>query len=91
MRVIRSEQEWVQYMRELNTTGVAGAPYEFQHIESPEEYPCGVQSIVDDHPPAGAAIALVHSFFYEEDANALLGQNLVKFDDEEEETEDGRP
>ncbi len=95
MKIIYSKQEWVTYTRQLNDTGVAGAAYEFQHIESPEMYPCGVHTIVDDHPPAGSAIALVHVFFYEDDANALsrklgVGQNIATFDDEAGK-EDGRP
>ena len=83
MRIIQSKEEWVRYMRELNDTGIAGAPYEFQHIESPEFYPCGVQSIVDDHPPAGASIALVHMFFTEDDARQLLGLGLVTMEDDD--------
>lgn len=83
MAVIRNHEEWVRYMRSLNEKGVGGTFYEFQHIESPEQYPCVVASILDDHPPAGANLAMVHCFFYEDDARVLLGQNIVTFNEEE--------
>jgi hypothetical protein len=93
MKIIRDQSEWVNHIKNLNNLGIAGAQYEFQHIESPEEYPCAVETIVDDHPPGDAAIALVHCFFYLDDARALLRHTeaTVVFDEEEGQEDERRP
>jgi len=77
MKLIKDSFDFTEYMAELDQIGIAGHPYPFQHMNEPEDFPCVVETLIDDDKPG--AVVMVHVFFGPDDA-ALLAGITVKAD-----------